>query len=285
MIIKDNKELKVNQQTSKVIESLHEEVESLQTNLDSLKSLNDDYKKKFYLVSKQNHIYSSQLHNFKNEIDIINTLLKRKERKIVELEQKFNNFVLNNEELQEKFKIFNSKYESLQNANCIALNDLERLKTAYNTLADSQNGLKSYYQKELCLLTKQFLNFKNEISTKFENLLNETHNKHSSTLALIETLTQKNKALESLYISKNKTILSHLFDLSSFAKLHDKESIDDFNKIIDDFDLLIEKHPELKSLFKIKSIEFTLNDLLVKVNKKNIFNHDELFVDNNNFLQ
>lgn len=257
-----------NKPTSKVIDSLHSQIDLLKTELDSTKVAHDDYKKKYLISSKKNESFVDQLANAKHENDMINALLKRKERRIVDLEDQYNELCSTNESLKLNNKNMKIRCENLQELSASSTAEYERLKIAYDALIALQAEYKKHYLKEISTLTAQFEAYKTEALESFEALSDKLTNNDKDVDTLLESLTNKRKTMDNIYVHKNRAVLDLLSKLAKASKIHGQESKIVLQDNVDTITQLIAKHPDLQlKLTEHENVEVDLEDLLNDTNE------------------
>ncbi|ODV67436.1 hypothetical protein HYPBUDRAFT_156241 [Hyphopichia burtonii NRRL Y-1933] len=254
--------------TSKVIDSLHSQIDSLKNELDSIKISHDDYKKKYSIIAKKNDSFVDQLANAKHENDMINALLKRKERRITDLEDQYNELCSTNESLNLNNKNMKIRCENLQESSASSTAEFERLKIAYDALIASQVEYKKHYQKELNQLTVNFEDYKKQNLANFETLSNKLLSNDKDVDTLLDSLTNKRKTMDNLYVNKNKSILELLTKLAKTAKIHGQESKIILSNNVDIINQLKLKIPDLEiKIANHENIEIDLDEILNDTNE------------------
>ncbi|CAH6719188.1 putative SWI5-dependent HO expression protein 3 [[Candida] jaroonii] len=253
--------------SSRVIDSLHQEIDSLKSELESTKLSNSSYKKKFEILSQKNESYVDQLANAKHENDMINALLKRKERRIVDLENEYNDILSSNENLKLTNKNMKIRCDNLQESSSQSTAEYERLKIAYDALTASQLEYKRHYESEIKNLNENFKNFKVEYVEKYENLSKTFNDNDKDIDSLLDGLTNKRKYLDNLYFNKNKLILELLSRLANISKIHGQDVKEILTDNLANISLLVEKYPDLNlKLMKDNDNSINLDDLLNESN-------------------
>lgn len=231
--------------SSKVIDSLHGEIDQLKEELENVKTSNNNYKKKYELANKKNELYIDQLANAKHENDMINALLKRKERRILDLETEHGDLISNNDQLKMNNKNMKIRCDNLQELSASSTAEFERLKIAYDALTASQLEYKRHYESEVLKLNENFKKFKLEYLNKYEQLVANFNNNDKDVDTLLDGLTNKRKTLDNLYFNKNKSILELLTKLASLSKIHGQDTKQILQDNLDNLLLLREKYPDL----------------------------------------
>lgn len=247
--------------SSKVIDSLQKQIDELKEELETTKISNSNYKKKYEIVSQKNDLFVDQLANSKHENDMINALLKRKERRILDLESEYNNLISSNENLKMTNKNMKIRYDSLQELSASSTAECERLKIAYDALTASQVEYKKHYELEIQKLNEEFKKFKSHFTTKYEDLLLKFNNNDKDIDSLLDGLTNKRKTLDSLYFNKNKLILDLLSKLALVAKTHGQDTKQILHDNLDNLIQLREKYPDLEVKINEKNLQDNENSL------------------------
>ena len=254
--------------SSRVIDLLHTTIDDLKEELDSVKISHDDYKKKYTSASKKNDLFVDQLANAKHENDMVHALLKRKERRIVDLEDQFNDLCSNNESLKLNFKNMKIRCENLQESSASSTAEYERLKIAYDALLASQLEYKRHYLLEITNLTTSFEQYKKQNEEKLNKIAEQFQSNDKDVEILLDSLTNKKKALETLYVNKNKTVLELLGKLSKVAKLHGQELKTVLVDVVETMEELLEKYPELPNkIQEHEKIEVDISEILSESNE------------------
>lgn len=234
-----------NKGTSRVIDLLHSEIDSLKKELEDLKVVNDEYKKKNTVLNKKNELNVDQLANAKHENDMINALLKRKERRIFDLEEQYNELSTANESLALNNKNMKIRCDNLQESSSASIAEYERLKIAYDALMASQIEYKKHYEKELINLSALLEAYKKESLERFNVLQSSMSCNEKDVDTLLDSLTSKTKTVENLYSNKNKAVIDLLSRLAKVARLHGQESKSVLENSINNIKALVEKYPDL----------------------------------------
>lgn len=252
-----------NKQTSRVIDSLHGEIDDLKTELENAKQTSEDYKKKCAILSKKNDLFVDQLANAKHENDMINALLKRKERRINDLEDQYNELSSSNSSLQLTTKNLKIRCENLQESSASSTAEYERLKIAYDALIASQVEYKKHYQQEITSLVSQFEAYKADTKDHYTTLSSTLEKNDRDIDALLDGLANKRKTMDNLYVSKNKTVIEHLRRLAVVTKAHGEDSKQLLLENTDTIQKLIAKYPDLQlKLNEHENCQVNLEELL-----------------------
>lgn len=254
--------------SSRVIDSLHSEIDSLKSELESTKISNNNNKKKYEISQQKNDLFVDQLANAKHENDMINALLTRKERRIVDLETQYNEVMSTNDSLTLNNKSMKIRCDNLQESSALSTAEYERLKIAYDALKASQLEYKKHYEQEVQLLTNDLANYKAETLDKFQGLSLKLNNNDKDVDTLLDGLTNKRKTLDNLYFNKNKLVIDLLSKLASVGKIQGQDCKLILQDNVHNIELLREKYPDLPmKLNAEENVEINLDDILNESNE------------------
>lgn len=259
--------------TSMVIESLHGEIDRLKKDLEQLSANYDVQKRSSMTANKRNELYVDQLANAKHENDMINALLKRKERRILDLEEKLDSSSTKNEDLLLAGKNMKIRLVHLEETATKSTAEYERLKIAYDTLQASQIEYKRHYDDLALNLTAKIEEFKKNSLEKYDHLLKEFTRSEEDTKTLFESISNKKNSMDNVYVNKNKVMTEMLSKLAMAAKANGEQSKGVLHEITHNMNLVSQKNPDIKfSLEKINlgdSDQDSSSEL-----KENIFNEE-----------
>lgn len=235
-----------NKPTSRVIDSLHSEIDALKTELADVRMANSENRKKASLLATKNESLVDQLANCKHENDMINALLKRKERRIVDLEEQYNELSSLNDSLKLSTKSLKIRCENLQELSASSTAEYERLKISYDAIIATQKEYKRHYTTELTKLQHLLDTYKASSQRELAELSEKLASNDKDVDTLVDSLTNKRKAMDNLNVNRNKAVLHLLAMLAKAAKIHGEESQAVLKENADTINLLRERFPELK---------------------------------------
>ncbi|OBA18961.1 hypothetical protein METBIDRAFT_28760, partial [Metschnikowia bicuspidata var. bicuspidata NRRL YB-4993] len=233
------------QSTSRVIDSLHSQIDDLKHELEVLRLSCGDYKKKSTILASKNDSLVDQLANCKHENDMVNALLKRKERRIVDLESEFDDLSLESESLKQSVKNYKIRCENLQESSASSTAEHERLKISYDALMASQTEYKRHYQDELNKLTNQLETYRLDSIRDMRDLMEKLEGNDKDVDALLEGLNLKRTSMDNMLVDRNKSILGLLSLLAKVAKTHGEECKSILLDNVDIINVLRHKHPDI----------------------------------------
>ena len=253
--------------STKVIDSLHSKIDELTDELTALKQSHQELTKKHSITAKKNDSFVDQLANAKHENDMLSALLKRKERRILDLEDQFNELTSQNESLVLSNKNMKIRCENLQSNSNANIAEFERLKISYDALIASQMEYKNHYQQELNSLQTAFDNYKLENTRRFEELQTSIVSNDKDIDTLLDSLTNKRKAMDNIYVNKNNKVLQLLGNLAHLAKLHGQDTKSQVEQNVSVIEQLLAKHPDLQEkILEKEKIEVDLAEIIAHSN-------------------
>ncbi|ODQ80334.1 hypothetical protein BABINDRAFT_48726, partial [Babjeviella inositovora NRRL Y-12698] len=210
--------------TSQVIHSLHQTIDQLKEDLEESKQQARDFKKKYDMLSKKHDHIMEQLANAKHESDMINALLKRKERRIIDMETQYSDSMYTAENLEFKNKNLEIRCKKLEESEQNSVTEYERLKIAYDTIVRSQNEYRSHFTQEILTLKHTLANFVQEREAALAATADRFDANCASADKLFDNLVGKSRDLEGIYSKKNTAIIESLKHLALAAKAHGEET-------------------------------------------------------------
>lgn len=231
--------------TSRVIDSLHSQIDDLKNELELLKVSHAEYKKKHLILATKNDSLVDQLANCKHENDMVNALLKRKERRVSDLESELEDVAATADSLKHSVKNYKIRCENLQESSATTTAETERLKISYDALLVSQAEYKRHYQDEIVKLAAQLDSYKLESAQNMADLANKLDSNDKDSDTLFESLKQRSKAMDTMFVNRNREMLALLSALAKAAKSHGEECKDILLDNVAVINTLRESYPEL----------------------------------------
>lgn len=254
--------------STKVIDSLHSKIDELTDELTTLKQSHQELTKKHSIVAKKNDSFVDQLANAKHENDMLSALLKRKERRILDLEDQYNDLNSQIENLLLLNKNMKIRCENLQNNSNASIAEFERLKISYDALIASQMEYKNHYQQELNTLQTSFDKYRTENTKRYEDLQSSISSNDKDIDTLLDSLTNKRKTMDNIYVNKNNKILQLLTSLASLIKLHAEDTKGQVEQNVDVIKILMEKYPDLQEkILEKEKVEVDLDEIISHSNE------------------
>lgn len=178
--------------SGRVIESLHSEIDALKTDLIKSKQTNDEYKKSNELLKTRRDKLLEQLSNSRHEVDTINSLLQRKQRRINDLESQLNDTTASNDDLKFKYKNLQTQVAKMMGAEL----ELERVNASYKALVKSQADFKKHYLQEISSLKSQLSEFIDEKNQMFEKNITLIKKADNTIFRSLKSINLRNEEIE-----------------------------------------------------------------------------------------
>ncbi|KAI5950261.1 SHE3 [Candida jiufengensis] len=260
--------------STKVIDSLQSNIDKLTDELTKVKQSNQELKHQKQFLTSKNESFIDQVANLRHENEMNLAMLKRKDRRILDLENLNNDLTNNIDNINMINKQLKFKYENLNSNNFKTIAEYENLKISYDVLNSSLKEYKLHYKNEINEITKKFNDYKIDNAKKWENLSSTIESNDKDVDTLLDGLNNKKKIMDNIYVNKNQKILNilqNLIMLNSKNATENKRILDN-NLII--IDQLIEKYPNLLELIKQDDQpQIDLNSIIIE--SKNISNSIE----------
>ncbi|KAG7893247.1 hypothetical protein KL905_002826 [Ogataea polymorpha] len=154
--------------TSKVIESLHSQIDGLKDKLDDTQAELDEYKRKLSVVVKQNETLTEKLSNARHQNEVSESLLARKERKVLDLEAQLTEACSAADRWKFEEESLRRKLAAIQEQETMSTVEADRLRASYDVVVESQKEYKLRTQMEVGDLRRQLKLFIQESSTRLE---------------------------------------------------------------------------------------------------------------------
>ena len=263
--------------SSRVIDSLHSQIDELKAELEHLRLSQSEHKKNHAVLASKHESLVDQLANAKHENDMVNALLKRKERRIADLEEDTDKLSAANDSLRHGNANLKIRCEQLQDSSALSTAEYERLKIAYDALLAAQNEYKRHYQSELAQVAQQFEEYKQESRKQMAELSSKLDSNDKDIDTLLDGLVHKRKVMDNLYVNRNRTVLELLAALSRAAKAHGEESRELLAENICAINLIREKFPDLQEkISEHNGRQIDIDDLLSQTSASFDTSVDEL---------
>lgn len=206
--------------TSKVIDTLHSQIDALQAQLQETTVSLNECRKKNSILSKRNEDMVEQLSNANHQAEIAQSLLKRKERRVADLEEQLTQTASENDNYAFQLESLKSKLNNYDNEKQRLMAENQRLSHSYNTLSSSFTEFKLQTAESISNLKSQIPAFiKNQTSTLEQNLstIKAAQPEIDSSYNL---LLKNSKRLEQLYAYKYEKVNDSLLLLAESTKQH-----------------------------------------------------------------
>ena len=255
--------MKPGSSSSKVIDTLHTTIDSLSLEIATLKQTNQELSRKSQVATAKNDSFVDQLANLKHENDMLSALLKRKERRILDLEDQNSELSNSVESLNMLTKQMKMRCEKLSDSSMQSMAEYERLKISYDALVASCNEYKQHYKTELDTLQKSLDTYKQENHKQWETLNELISSNDKDIDTLLDSLNNKKKLMDNIYVNKNTKVLTMLSTLATLVKAHGTESKNVLGDNAQTIEFLLEKYPDLEEkILEKEQIEIDINSIL-----------------------
>ncbi|GMF08134.1 unnamed protein product [Ambrosiozyma monospora] len=124
--------------TSKVIDGLHSQIDTLSTDLNETKAILAETKQKYSILQRRNETLVEQVSNAKHQAEVSEALLKRKERRVTDLENQLTDALSSNDTMKFESDNLKSRMNKLQEKENTMIAECERLQVAYDAVVSSQ---------------------------------------------------------------------------------------------------------------------------------------------------
>lgn len=206
--------------TSRVIDDLQKNIDVLKRELSETKIILNETKQKYSILQNRAESLVEQLSNSKHQNEITESLLKRKERRILDLEVQITDLISNSDKLNFENEQFKSKFKRIEQTEVDLTHENERLKNSYNILLSSTNEYRNSMNEKLDQTKSRLLAFIDERSKHLNNNINLIKTQEPEIMASFNLLTKNSKRLEELYSQKNRNLNSSLTTLATLTKEH-----------------------------------------------------------------
>ncbi|KAG7844703.1 hypothetical protein KL941_003443 [Ogataea angusta] len=154
--------------TSKVIESLHMQIDDLKDKLEDTQAELDEFKRKLSAVVKHNETLTEKLSNARHQNEVSESLLNRKERKVLDLEAQLTEACSATDRWKFEEESLRRKLAAMQEQESMSTVEADRLRASYDVIVESQKEYKLRTQMEVGDLRRQLKLFIQESSTRLE---------------------------------------------------------------------------------------------------------------------
>lgn len=252
--------------SSRVIDSLQSTIDKLTDEITTLKQSNQETTKKNQILSQRNESFVDQVANLKHENEMLNAMLKRKDRRIADLEDQHNELSSSIESINFLNKQMKMRCENLATNNDKTMAEYESLKISYDALVTSCNEYKQHYKKEIETISANFEEYKSSNMVKWLELQKLITSNDKDIDTLLDSLGNKKKSMDNIYVHKNTKILQILTTLANLVKTHGQESKQILGDCSETIDYLLNKYPDLsEKLTKHEQVEsIDINSILTE---------------------
>ncbi|AOA64174.1 Putative mother-specific HO expression [Komagataella phaffii CBS 7435] len=209
--------------TSRVIESLHQQINSYSQSLEESNLELNEYKRKYSAVQKRLDSVTDQLENSKYQQDTVASMLRRKERKIADLEHEFTDAMNRLETAETEIADLKKQLNDVKLKESQERNELERIATAYETISEGQESYRRHYEREINRLRTSFDLFVLDNQRRLQENVDSLGGTNADLGKAFSALRTNTKKVEILTSSKDESIKETLSELASEAKWHETQ--------------------------------------------------------------
>ncbi|GMM30778.1 hypothetical protein DAMA08_035230 [Martiniozyma asiatica (nom. inval.)] len=206
--------------TSRVIESLQATIDNLKNELNETKVNLNETKQKHTILQKRNENMVEQLSNAKYQAEVAESMLKRKERRILDLETQLTDSISSYDTMKFDLEKLKSDISIINSDKVHITAEKERLDMAYEMLENSFSQYRTQMNQKVDELKSQVPNF----IEKREKCLNENINllktQQPEITSSYNLLIKNSKRLEELYSQKYQKVNDSLLLLANSTKQH-----------------------------------------------------------------
>lgn len=206
--------------TSKVIENLQTTIDSLKTELNETKATLSETKQKYSILSKRNESMVEQLSNTKHQAEVAESLLKRKERRVLDLEAQITEVASSSDSYRFQCETLKNKLQNFESDKSRLLAENERLSKSYDILQSSFNDYKLSMSHSVDNLKFQIPNFIDSTKTKLAENLASLKTSQPQIDSSYNIMLKNSKRLEELYSQKYDKVNNYLLLLAESTKQH-----------------------------------------------------------------
>lgn len=206
--------------TSKVIENLHLTIDSLKADLNETKITLAETRQKNSILTKRNENLVEQLSNSKHQTEVAESLLKRKDRRILDLENQLTELSSANEKYKFETDTLKLNLKNLDGEKFQLAAENQRLSKSHEILQSSLNDYKLSLNSSINSLKFQIPNFINEARTMLQENVNSLKLNQPEINTSYNLLIKNSKRLEELYNQKFTKVNNYLLLLTESTKQH-----------------------------------------------------------------
>ncbi|ODV85568.1 hypothetical protein CANARDRAFT_181575, partial [[Candida] arabinofermentans NRRL YB-2248] len=206
--------------TSKVIDQLHSQIDDLSLQLNENKAQLSELKQKYSISQRRNETLVEQLSNAKHQTEVSAALLKRKERRVLDLEIQLTEALSTADSCKFESDSLKKKMMQLQQREESSASECERWKVSYDAIVSSQKEYKTMMDAQVQDLRKELLNFVNEKKSTLDQNIDLIKKQDPELLSAYRTIVKTNKQMEIMYSQKQNAINDALVTLAMAAKNH-----------------------------------------------------------------
>lgn len=206
--------------TSKVIENLQTTIDSLKSELNETKATLSETKQKYAILSKRNESMVEQLSNVKHQAEVAESLLKRKERRVLDLESQITEVASSSDSYRFQCETLKNKMQNMESDKSRLQAENERLSKSYDILQSSFNDYKLSISHSVSSLKCQIPTFIDSTKNRLAENLSQLHSSQPQIDSSYNMMLKNSKRLEELYSQKYDKVNNYLILLAESTKQH-----------------------------------------------------------------
>ncbi|GME75319.1 unnamed protein product [[Candida] boidinii] len=186
--------------TSRVIESLHQQIDTLTNQVNELNADVTELKQKNSLITRRNETLIEQLSNAKHQTEVSESLLKRKERRVIDLEIQLTDALSNLDTIKFDYDNTKNRMSKLQEKENSTISEYERLQIAYDMVILSQKEYKIQMIQQVNELRSELSSFINNREKKLNENIDLIKKQEPEILSSYKSVVKNSKQLELIYL-------------------------------------------------------------------------------------
>jgi hypothetical protein len=205
--------------SSRFIEQLHRENDEIKSENLRLKNSNEELKKSNELVKKRRDQLVEQLSNAIHQNDTVSSLLKRKERRINDLEEQLNNLESVSEDQAFKLRNFENAKKELD----MSISENARLQASYDAIVTGQQEFREHYTQQVKELKDKLNTLVIEKSEHINKNIMLINKSDTTIFRSLKSITLRSQELEEKYTKKNEQYSKVIDRLKSYSNKQNNE--------------------------------------------------------------
>ncbi|QPG73651.1 hypothetical protein FOA43_000963 [Brettanomyces nanus] len=210
--------------TSKVIDELQSEIDDLKCELNETKEILGETKQKNSILKRRNDTLVEQLSNAKHESDMSEALLKRKQRRVLDLENQMTETISKADSLQFETDNMRKRMNTLQDKESAAVSECQRLKVSYDAIATAQAEYKKLMDRNVAELEQKIKVFLEERRQTLNDNIDLLKRQEPEIMASYKVVVKNTQRLEEMYVQKQNSVREALVTLATATRRHGQKT-------------------------------------------------------------
>lgn len=220
----DGRSVYTSSATSRVIDQLQSKIDQLSGDLNETKESLRESKQKNSILRKRNDDLVEQLSNAKHESDMSEALLKRKERRVADLEAQLTEALSKADNLQFESHDMRKKVKMLMEKEEMAVSECERLKVSYDAIVTAQNEYKRLMGKRVSDLEQKLYSFVDDRKKTLDSNMDLLKRQEPEIMASYKVVVKNSERLEEMYAQRQQSVSQALVALAGATKTHGEKT-------------------------------------------------------------